>query len=377
MGLAAFIRSNKEAIVAEWEAFAQTYLPAAAHMDRVALRDHIVGLLRFIADDLETSQTERERSEKAKGQGPKGGGAHDSAAETHADLRFTGGFDTVEMISEFRALRASVIKLWRAEWTKTEDILPDLLRFNEAIDQVMTESLSRFTEKFNHSGSLFVGTLVHDFRDPLAAVSDSVRVLLMKDKLDVEDVKLVSQIETSTFRVTRLVSDLIDAVGIRLDKGMPIAPAPMDIGNAVQEAAKEVQAAHSDRKLLIETSGDLEGEWDRARVGQILSNLISNAVLHGLKTSAIKVVAKGEGEEVILSVHNGGAIPPDAVATVFDPLPRGEDENQVQSEKATLDLGLFITKGIVTAHGGKITVASSEEEGTTFTAHLPRKNSKL
>jgi signal transduction histidine kinase len=376
MGLAAFIRSNVGAIVAAWEAFAQTHLPAAAHMDRVALRDHIVGLLRFIADDLETPETERERSEKAKGQGPKEGGADDSAAETHADLRFTGGFDTVEMISEFRALRASVIKLWRTEWAKTEDILPDLLRFNEAIDQVMTESLSRFTEKLKHSGNLFVNTLVHDFRDPLAAAQNSARVL-MTHKLDVDDLKFVSQIETNIFRTTQLVSDLIDAVGIRLGKGVSIAPAPMDIGTAVREAAKEVLAARPDRKILVETSGDLEGEWDRTRVGQILSTLIGNADHHGLKTSAIDVAAKGAGEEVVLSVHNDGTIPPDAVATVFDPLPRGEDENQIQSETAKLDLRLFITKGIVTAHGGGITVTSSEEEGTTFTAHLPRKNSKL
>lgn len=378
MGLAAFIRSKEEAIVAEWEAFAQTYLPSAAHMDRSALRDHIIGLLRFIANDLETSQTERERSQKAKGQGPKEGGVHDSAAETHADLRFTGGFDTVEMISEFRALRASVIKLWRVEWAKTEtvDILPDLLRFNEAIDQVMTESLSRFTNKVNHSGSLFIGTLVHDFRGPLVAAYNSAQALVMRGKLDAEQVKLVSQIETSTSRISRLVSDLIDAVLIRLDKGMPIAPAPMDIGTAVQEAAKEVQAAHPDRKILIETSGNLEGEWDRARVGQVLSNLIGNAVLHGLKTSAIAVAAKGAGQEVILSVHNEGAIPPDVVAAVFDPLPRGEDENQIQNETTRLELGLFITRGIVTAHGGKIAVKSSEEEGTAFTVHLPRKNSK-
>jgi K+-sensing histidine kinase KdpD len=283
------------------------------------------------------------------------------------------------MMAEFRALRASVIKLWRADWANTEtgDILPDLLRFNEAIDQVMAESLSRFTDKVNHSGSLFIGTLVHDFRGPLAAVHDSAQALVMRGKLDDEQVKLVSQIETGTSRISRLVSNLLDAVRIRLDKGMPIAPAPMDIGTAVQEAAKEVQAAHPGRKILIETSGDLEGEWDRARVGQVLSNLIGNAVLHGLKTSAIAVAAKGAGQEVILSVHNEGAIPPDAVATVFDPLPRGEDENQIQSEKARPDLGLFITKEIVTAHGGKIAVTSSEKEGTAFTVHLPRKNRKL
>ncbi len=379
MGLAAFIRAREEAIVAEWETFAQTYLPSAAHMDRSWLRDHIIGLLRFIADDLETSETERERSEKAKGQGPKEGGVHDSAAETHANLRFTGGFDTVQMMAEFRALRASVIKLWRADWADTEtgDILPDLLRFNEAIDQVMAESLSRFTDKVSHSGSLFIGTLVHDFRDPLVAVHDSTQALLMRGTLDDEQVKLVSQIETGASRISRLVSNLIDAVRIRLDQGMPIAPAPMDIGTAVQEAVREVQAAHPGCTILIETSGNLEGEWDRARVGHVLSNLIGNAVLHGLKTSAIAVAAKGAGQEVILSVHNEGAIPPDAVATVFDPLPRGEDEDQIQSEKARLDLGLLITKGLVTAHGGKIAVTSSEEEGTAFTVHLPRKNRKL
>ncbi|MGD0773108.1 MAG: sensor histidine kinase [Candidatus Solibacter sp.] len=379
MELAAFIRSKEEAIVAEWEAFAQTYLPSAAHMDRSALRDHIIGLLRFIADDLETSQTERERSQKAKGQGPKEGGSRDSAAETHADLRFTGGFDTLEMISEFRALRASVIKLWRAEWANTEtvDILPDLLRFNEAIDQVMIESLARFIDKVNHSASLLVGTLVHDCHGPLVAVYNSAQALVMRGKLDGEQVKLVSQIETSTSRISRLVSNLIDAVRIRLDKGMPIAPAPMDMGTAVREAVKQIQAAHPGREILIETSGNLEGEWDRARVGQVLSNLIGNALLHGSTTSAIAVAAKGAGREVILCVHNEGAIPPDVVATVFDPLPRGEDENRIQSEKARLDLGLFVTNAIVTAHGGKIAVTSSEEEGTAFTAHLPRKSSKL
>lgn len=296
-------------------------------MDRSALRDHIIGLLRFIADDLETSETERQRSEKAKGQGPKEGGAHDCAAETHATLRFTGGFDTIEMVSEFRALRASVIKLWRSEWANTDaaDILPDLLRFNEAIDQVMTESLGRFTRKLTHSGNLFVGTLVHDFRGPLAAVHNSARALATGRKLDDEQAGLVSQIETSTSLVNRLVSDLVDAVRIHLHEDIRIKRALMEMGNAVEEAAKEVHAAHPNRRISIKTSGDLEGQWDRARVGQVLSNLIGKAVLLGSSTSAIDVAAKGAGHEVVLSVHTEGAIPPDALATVFDPLPQGED----------------------------------------------------
>jgi hypothetical protein len=151
----------------------------------------------------------------------------------------------------------------------------------------------------------------------------------------------------------------------------------MEIGNAVQEAAKEVQAAHPNRRISIKTSGDLAGDWDRTRVGQVLSNLIGKAAMLGSRTSAIDVAAKGAGHEVVLSVHTEGAISPDAIATVFDPLPHGKDEDRSRSEEARLDLGLFITKGIVTAHGGKITVTSSKEEGTTFVAHLPRKSGRL
>ena len=128
--------------------------------------------------------------------------------------------------------------------------------------------------------------------------------------------------------------------------------------------------------MFIETSGGMKGEWDCARVGQILSNLLANAVLHGLKNSAIHVAAIGAEPEVILSVHYEGVNSADAAGTVFDLLPLGEDENQIQKEKVKLDLGLFITKGLVTAHGGKITVTSSKEKGTTFTAQLPRKSSK-
>lgn len=373
MDLAAFIRSNEDAIVAEWQGFARTYLLSAAHMDQNSLRDHVVGLLRFIADDLETPETERERSEKAKGQGPKEGGADDSAAETHATLRYIGGFDTIEMISEFRALRASVIKLWRSEWTKTEDILPDLLRFNEAIDQVMTESLSRFTERLNYAGNLLAETLVHGFRDSLEDVRDSAKGLTMKGALDIEGVRLVSKIESSTGRLTSLVSDLIDVVGIRIGNNVPIVPAYMDIEAVIRETSGKVQAAHPSRKIQIETSGDLQGEWDRTRVEQVLSNLIDNAVQHGLKTSEINITANGTDEEVILSVHNGGAFPSDFVGTIFDPQFRPENERQIQSKTLRLDLGFLIAKAIMTSHGGSITVSPSEEKGTTFAAHFPRK----
>ena len=239
MGLAEFIRSNEEAIIAEWQAFAQTYLPSAKHMDRAALRDHIIGLLHFVADDLETPETERERGEKAKGQGTKGGAQRDGAAETHADLRFTAGFDTIEMISEFRALRASVLKLWRGEWAKVDDVLPDLMRFNEAIDQIMTESLARFVENFNSSGSQILESLVSDIRKPLLAMHESSKRLLENGNLTKQDAQLVAQMAETNSKVNRFVSAVIDAVGNPIGKVKLNAPAQID---GSPKSSHEIQA---------------------------------------------------------------------------------------------------------------------------------------
>ena len=244
MGLAEFIRSNEDAIIAGWEDFARTYLPSAEGLDRAALRDHIIGLLRFIADDLETPETERERSEKAKGQGPEGGGKHGVAASTHADLRFEAGFDTIEMIAEFRALRASVIKLWRGEWSKIDDVLPDLLRFNEAIDQIMTESLYRFVDKLNNSGTQIIGTIVNNVRDPLLATGVSARLLMENNKLSAEDTEVVSQIIATISRIDVSLSEVIDAVRNPLGGDGSSSSDPANVGIAVQKDAKEIQPDH-------------------------------------------------------------------------------------------------------------------------------------
>lgn len=111
MRLGAFIRANSADIIAEWEAFASTLLPAAESMSPLSLRNHIEYILEFIASDIDTPQTDAEQISKSKGKNSK---QVDSVAETHAALRHAGGFNMDQMVSEYRALRASVIKLWEA-----------------------------------------------------------------------------------------------------------------------------------------------------------------------------------------------------------------------------------------------------------------------
>src|SRR3954452_1558095 len=126
MRLSDFIRTHAKQITVEWENFARTLVPASDSMTSLALRDHIEPILAFIANDIESSQTGLEQIIKSHGAGPEAG--KESAAETHGALRLADGFNMNQMASEYRALRACVIKLWSAEHPEmnSRDV-PDLL----------------------------------------------------------------------------------------------------------------------------------------------------------------------------------------------------------------------------------------------------------
>lgn len=144
MRLAAFIRSDMELILQQWEAFAKTIV-SAEDMNKLRLRDHAKDILLTIAEDLDSPQTESEQKAKSTGNAPATNG--ETWAEVHGNERQTSGFSVMETVSEFRALRASVVSLWTEAYpTITGHQLEDLIRFNEAIDQSVAESLEHFTD---------------------------------------------------------------------------------------------------------------------------------------------------------------------------------------------------------------------------------------
>lgn len=370
MTLSEFMRLHKEEIMQEWEDFAGT-IPVTRNASIKSLRNHVSELLDFIAADIETGQTALQQTDKSQGQGETDSG--DGGGITHGNVRFVEGFDVVEMSSEFRALRASVLKQWQKECTITKEAFDEAERFNEAIDQLQMESLVQYDKAINHARGLLLGTLVHDMRNPLGAASNAIELLKVIGKLDDEQMKLVGLIGRSTSTVAKLVGDLIDATRLHLGRGVPLKRAPMEMGESIRLAVAEAKASQPAREIIVTTEGNLEGEWDSSRIAQVLSNLVGNALQHGSTDTSIEVTASGNSEGVSLSVHNDGApIATNAIATVFDPLTRGENAPQERSNSTSLGLGLFISKEIVAAHGGKIDVTSTEEEGTTFVAWLPR-----
>jgi signal transduction histidine kinase len=372
LGLPVFIRKNMGRIISEWETFAHTIIPNAGILE---LRDHAEEILDFIADDIETPQTKLESTEKSHGESVQDNIPPTSAAEVHAEKRVVSGYVIVQMVSEYRALRASVVRLWMMALPRTTSAdLADLTRFHEAIDQALAESVACFTKKVDASRNLFLGILGHDIRNPLGAISMSAELIKLKSVRSEKQNILASQIADSSLRIGEIVDQLIDLARTRLGTGIAVNRAHMNMGDLAGSLVEETRARYPQRNISLDLAGDLEGDWDRARMGQVFSNLLGNAVQYSDQASRISVVLEGKPTELRLTVHNVGApIAADAILTIFDSLVRTRESELAEERGSTnLGLGLYIAKEIVVSHGGTITVVSSESEGTTFTVLLPR-----
>ena len=376
MRLADFILTNREPILAEWEAFARTCTPASGSMDIVALRDHANEMLTVIAADLNTPQSPHEQSQKSKGDAPDAKPDARTAAEEHGAGRAESGFTVEQMISEYRALRASVIRLWtKAHGVLTSADIQDLTRFNEAIDQSLAESITRYTQDLDQSKEMFLAILGHDLRNPLGAISMSASFMLDTQELQEPHLTLMSRVARSAKRMNHLVGDLLDFTRSRLGGGTPIVRAHMSMGKAVHDVVDEMKAAHPRRTIQVDARGTLEGEWDCARITQVLTNLIGNALEHGSDRTIVRVSVHGDDKTILIAIHNqGAAIPTDQLNGMFNPMKRRALTGNAAAvgPSTNLGLGLYIAERIVHAHKGRIDVESSENRGTTFTVHLPR-----
>ncbi len=216
----------------------------------------------------------------------------------------------------------------------------------------------------------FVAVLGHDLRNPLAAIAMGTG-LLRHQSLTPAAQRTLDRITSSTRRMSRMVAQILDLSRARIGGGIVITPAPMDLYATLNAIIDEVRVAHPTRTFEVRGSS-MSGTWDRDRLEQVFSNLVSNAIHHGIAASEITIVASQDGDHVHVSVHNEGPPIADAIrATLFDPFRRGNDVTSA-SRSSGLGLGLFISRELVTAHGGEIHLVSTATEGTMFRVSLPR-----
>jgi len=367
--LSEFIRENHEGIVAEWETFAGTLLPAAGGMSGIALRDHAEEILAAIVADLDSPQAGAEQSRKSKGRGEEH--RMESVGKTHAALRIEDGFRLSQLVAEYRALRASVLRLFeKAGGTDIRQVT----RFNESIDEALVEATNRYMLVMDRTRDQFLALLGHDLRTPLGAILMSAGLLTSTRGTEDRTTEIAARILSSGGRMQRMVNDLLDLTRTRLGSGIPITPRPMDLGELAREVLAELEAFHPGRCFAFHSEGNLRGVWDSDRLAQVLSNLVGNALQHGERNGLVDVVAREDAEEVLIEVHNEGpAIPRALLANIFEPMVREVGRAEDPASRS-LGLGLHITREIVVAHGGTVMVTSTGRAGTTFSVRLPRRS---
>lgn len=278
---------------------------------------------------------------------------------TLADGRFFGTICALDT-RPIGAVTPEMIGLFRLMSDLVAFHLDAHTRIAEADDRLREEQMTAILREE------FVAVLSHDLRNPLASIAAGVR-MLRRYGIDPKAAEVLELMEASVARMSRLIADTTDFARVRLGGGFEMRTgAPQPIGPAIAARAEELRLAHPGRRIDL-TLEEAVVVFDPARLGQMVSNLIGNALTHGAPGCAVTVTGGAEGGDYVIRVANPGEpIPADLMPHLFKPFVhagRGRRDGG-------LGLGLFIADQIARAHGGALS-AASDAQGTVMTLRLP------
>lgn len=218
-----------------------------------------------------------------------------------------------------------------------------------------------------------ISTASHELRSPLTSVRGFTKTLLARWENfdDATRRQMVATIDEDADRVTRLLSSLLDVS--RIDTGrLPLRRQIVDLTTVVEPLARRFEVEHPDRPLTVDVADGLpEVVVDRDRINQVFSNLLDNALKHG--RGRVRIVVDADDDEVRCEVADeGGEIPAAELSRLFGRYYRMHD-----MRTTGLGLGLYISRGIVAAHGGRIWATSAPDDGTRFVFTLPLASAEL
>lgn len=369
-----FIELNIEVILTDWQNFAKRLGVLKEKLTDSQAQDSARSLLLAIASDMRTHQTAAEQDAKGKGERPLNSPLISKFACAHANERLVQGLTHDELCAEMRALRASVMRRWKAHphgRLDHTDVIA-IIRFNEAVDQAWTESVAHYSAAVTRIRNMFVGVLAHDIRSPMSAVAASAEFLSQDSSLAGKSLDAATRITRGTKRMQRMVNDLLDFTITRLGEPLPMTISDVDLSVVCRQAVDEVEISYPDIRITETFDGNPHGLWDSGRLSQVISNLLVNAAQHGDGVVAMATSCKARTMEVNVSNHCTD-IPFETLQTMFNPLIRSQPISSKKGPAAGLGLGLYIVKEIVEAHQGTINVTSTDGT-TTFTVRIPRRS---
>ncbi|MFT3774646.1 MAG: sensor histidine kinase [Minicystis sp.] len=367
--LARLLRERREELIQVWtrRVLEDPRVPEANRLSEPELHDHVPEIIDELVGVLERSQ-ESEACGRDLGS--------NEASRSHARQRRERGYALASSLRELSHFRAALVQLCTDEGTPLDGDVAELV--HAVVDQNMItgaiEMEQAALEEHSRQSTFrerFIGILGHDLRSPLTTITTAVATLQKRDDATEGQQKLLRRVASSADRMGRLIRDLLDVTRIRLGTGIPISPRPIELRALFQGAVEEHEITCGDRTIVLDASEPVRGVWDADRLEQVIGNLLGNALGYSAPGTQVSIALRREANEAVFEVHNHGpAIPAEALPRLFDLFYQGPQDGRM-TRPVSVGLGLFITKQIVDAHGGSITVRSTSEDGTTFCVRLP------
>lgn len=231
------------------------------------------------------------------------------------------------------------------------------------------ESRSRDQDERDQLRDLFVGILAHDLHNPLSAISMGAALLSKTGTMPAREARVVARMASAADRMRRMIDELVDVTRIRMGPGLTIERQWTDVVLIVREVVDETLLAHPDCSIEVVAPKVAPGQFDPGRIGQAVSNLLSNAIAYGTPEAPILVRVESQADRIRVEVRNQGKpIPEELIPVLFDPFRSGRQPGRYGRG---LGLGLFIARSFIEAHGGRLDVKSSVGAATSFWVSLP------
>jgi signal transduction histidine kinase len=224
----------------------------------------------------------------------------------------------------------------------------------------------------------FLSIVSHELRTPLTSIQGYSQLLEARLRGDrpgeSKEMAHLRVVRSQVGRMRRLVDDLLDVSRIDRRGGVSIEPIDFDLAAELREAVSRVEREHHDRQIELEAPPSLPVHADRDRIGQVISNLLENAVKYSPDGGPIRVIAASRAGEVEVRVSDAGiGIPPEHRDHVFERFYQADDDAG-RRRFGGLGLGLYISRAIIDAHGGRIWAGPNVEDGagSVFGFRIPR-----
>jgi signal transduction histidine kinase len=368
----AALRGRRDEILDRWLAVVARQPFHRGRRERV-VADHIPALFDGVIEALT-----RCAPVWIEPQSPQGNPAVAAAAEQHAAVRGRQGLQAADVAVEFRLLRQEIWRALRAELpdsSPTGDVLAAQLLLNDTIDGAMGVGLAYFVRAIEEVKEEVLLTAAHDLRNPLTSIKGTAQLIRRRleraaPNLD-EARRGLTQIDEQATRMMVLLAELLDASRLRLGR-FDVTRAPTDFRALLERLVARCEPSVGARVHVRATAACARpGQWDAARLESVLENLISNAVKFSPPDSPIEIAVDGTAEGLTVAVRDRGrGLDGPELTQLFERFYRAPEVAEAAIEGS--GLGLYIARGIVEAHGGRIWVASEgRDQGTAIQFVLP------